>query len=142
MISSQSWQFTIGIAVGALIIGGITSAKIFEKTIEDKNNPQYKSRNDSSFWPNSGSRNSSFWPNSGSRNSSFWPSSSRNSLYNYTTAARPSRTLSNYSKPISRTRSNYTASPFIRQQNRNLDFNYSKNRTRSVNRGVGVTYNM
>ena len=33
MISSQSWQFTIGIAVGALIIGGITSAKIFEKTI-------------------------------------------------------------------------------------------------------------
>ena len=131
MISSQAWQFTIGLTVGALIIGGITSAKIFEKSFAESKNQQYSSRNDS-FWPNSRSRNSSFWPNS----------TRRNSLYNYTTASRVGRTLSNYSTPISRTRSNYTASPFIRQQNRNLDFNYSRNKTRSVNRGVGVTYNL
>ena len=106
MISSQPWQFTIGLALGALLIGGITSLKMLEK-IDDK--PNYKPTQDQY----------------GRSRSSF------SNMFNYTTAARP----------VTRSRSNFGVSSFTRQPTR-LDYNYKNRGTRSVNRGVGVTYNM
>ena len=122
MISSQPWQFIIGLSLGALLIGGISSIQILEKSIKDDKTKQTNYNYRSPV------------------------RSSASNLFNYTTAARPNqygqtRSFSNMfsSRPVTRSRSIFNSSS-IRQPTRNLDYNYRG--TRSANRGLGVTYNM
>ena len=135
MISSQPWQFIIGLSLGALLIGGISSLQILEKsTKEDKNKP-----NQDRYGSNRGSFGNMF--SSNTNRGSF------GDMFKYTTAARPYGqtrssfgnmfSYSNPSRPVTRSRTNPSS---IFGQNRNLDYNYRG--TRSVNRNQGVFYNM
>ncbi len=126
MISSQPWQFIIGLSLGALLIGGLSSVQILEKSIKDDktNQTNYRSPVGRSSFSNMFSSTNAARPYGQTR-------SSFSNMFNYTTAARP----------VTRSRTNLTSS--ILGQNRNLDYNYSRNRgTRSVNRNQGVFYNL
>ena len=126
MISSQPWQIIIGLSLGALLIGGITSIQILE-TKDDKPD---KTQDRGSFGDMFSRQDKYGRTNRGSFGD----------MFKYTTAARPNQSRSSFSnlfssRPVTRSRNLFG-------QNRNLDYNYRNRGTRSVNRNQGVFYNM
>jgi len=126
MISSQPWQIIIGLSLGALLIGGITSIQILETNNDKPDKTQDRGSVGDMF-----SRQDKY----GRTNRG-----SFGDMFKYTTAARPNQSRSSFSnlfssRPVTRSRNLFG-------QNRNLDYNYRNRGTRSVNRNQGVFYNM
>ena len=131
MISSQPWQIIIGLSLGALLIGGITSIQILETNDDKPDKNQDRNRSNRGSFGDMFSRQDQY---ERTNRGSF------GDMFKYTTAARPNQSRSSFSnlfssRPVTRSRNLFG-------QNSNLDYNYRNRGTRSVNRNQGVFYNM